>query len=75
MITAFIASITPLGMGVLFGRNTICPFTKKKLTLVTKNCKSVMLMVDVWPLKSVILGACITLVRRSPCAASMKRKT
>jgi hypothetical protein len=41
-----------------------CPPTFVTLKLVVKYWKSCTLTVEVWPLKRVIFGACITLIRR-----------
>src|SRR5438477_4607259 len=71
-ITAFIANcIPPVMNGLLFGTNTTWPPSWATVTVVTKNCVSATVIVDVWPLNNVNFGACMTLVRWSPWAASM----
>ena len=63
--------IPPVGNGVLFGTNTTWPPSWATVTVVTKNCVSATVMVEAAPLYIVSLGACMTLVRWSPWAASM----
>ena len=75
-IVGRIARLMPVvGNTWLSGMKTTWPPAWTTVTPMTKNSRSVMVMVDVWPLNMVSLGACMTLVRWSPWAASMKRKT
>src|SRR5437763_2861395 len=73
--TAWMVSDTTELSGKFKGLNTSWPPDWKICTSMTKNCVSLMSRLDVWPLNSVSLGACMTLVRRSAWAASMNRNT
>ena len=66
---------TPKGTGWFCGWKKIWAPACWSCTPSRKNCWSWTLMLAVWPLKTVIFGACMTWVRRSPAAASMNMKT
>src|SRR5437879_4195360 len=75
-ITAFMLSwMPPVGNRLFDGTKTIWPPAWTTETAVTKNCWSVTLMVEVWPLNKVSFGASMTLVRWSPWAASRNMVT
>src|SRR5436305_329012 len=71
MVGRMVKVTPPVGNGLLFGTKTTWPPSWATVTLVTKNCVSDTVMAAAWPLYMVSLGACMTLVRWSPWAASM----
>src|SRR5262245_5400289 len=75
--TAWMVSDVELnGFDVIDGRMANCPPVNcASVTPVTRFCELITLIVEVWPLNSVSFGACMTFVRVSPWAASMKRNT
>src|SRR5207249_2599566 len=64
-ITGVTVSVTPKGIGALVGvKNRLPRPVTLAVTPIRKKTVSDTVSVEVWPLKTVILGACMTLVRR-----------